>query len=497
MSPELSYSVPLEDRLRALVDSLPGFVFVIDTSFVLRDVMMPESMKLFHSMKELIGMDAHLIYSPSVSELIKKNMEHCLQDGQMREMEYPVDLKGLRFYYQARMVPYSDTMVLLNIQDIGDRVRRIEELVESRKREETNRLKSTFLANMSHEIRTPLNAIVGFSELLAEEEFAENKEEFLDVIRSNSELLLRLINDILDISRIESGRIEVVYKETDLNSLVREVEDIHRLKMKPNIAFHVTQPDGNLHIDIDPNRVKQILNNFLSNAIKHTVEGSITLDVELIDEDKLKFSVTDTGTGIEEDKLNAVFDRFEKLNTFAQGTGLGLSISKSLIENMRGEIGVTSQVGVGSTFYFIIPRWGRREDLCVVTESSNNSSKETETSQKRQILVLEQNDTDYDFISEVLSSRYRLLRTMIDDEVVKLLLSEKPDLLLLDISNEEINGRELLEKIRDVSSEIPIVIITEQGNYFDQEIGLKYGANDIVLKPCSSSLLKEAIVPYV
>ena len=234
---------------------------------------------------------------------------------------------------------------------------RLSEAME--KAEQANQLKSAFLANMSHEIRTPLNAIVGFSELLTETDDPEEKKEYADIILNNNALLLQLISDILDLSKIEAGTLEFTYSEIDLNSLLTEVAQTAHLKANNSeldIAF--TDRIFECVVHSDRNRLLQVVHNFVNNAIKFTPKGHIHIGYKLKDSGDLYFYVEDTGYGIPADKVSDVFDRFVKLNSFIQGTGLGLSICKTIISHLGGEIGVSSQEGKGSTFWFTLPAGG-------------------------------------------------------------------------------------------------------------------------------------------
>ncbi|MDO4164682.1 MAG: ATP-binding protein [Bacteroides sp.] len=233
----------------------------------------------------------------------------------------------------------------------------LELLTEKNRAEESNRLKSAFLANMSHEIRTPLNAIVGFSSLLISEEDIEDRQEYYSIIENNNKLLLQLIGDILDLSKIEAGNVELVYSDFNLNVLMEELENSLHLKLNPERSVELVCKPGlpDCCIHSERNRLSQLVINLVTNAIKFTMQGSITFGYELRSGETLYFYVTDTGCGIPADKQQSIFDRFVKLNSFIPGTGLGLSICKMLVENMGGEIGVRSQVGQGSTFWFTIP----------------------------------------------------------------------------------------------------------------------------------------------
>ena len=222
------------------------------------------------------------------------------------------------------------------------------------KAEESDRLKSAFLANMSHEIRTPLNAIIGFSSLLPHIENAEERNHYISLINHNNELLLNIINDVLDLSKIEAGHIELVPVWCNLSDLIDEsCTECH-----PNVPEGVTlkkrYPAIPNLIKQDPMRIKQILSNLISNALKNTIQGYVEISYETTPSET-RISVSDTGRGIPEDKLGIIFERFEKTDTFIQGAGLGLPICKSIMEHMNGTIEVTSTVNKGSTFTVVFP----------------------------------------------------------------------------------------------------------------------------------------------
>ena len=223
------------------------------------------------------------------------------------------------------------------------------------KAEELDRLKSAFLANMSHEIRTPLNAIVGFSSLLAETDSRSERQEYIKIVQENNELLLQLISDILDLSKIEAGTFNFVYTNVDVNETCSEIIKSMGMKVGKGVELIFGELFPECYIYTDKNRFTQVISNFINNALKFTQQGSITLGYEQVSHQKIKFYVRDTGMGIPEEKQKSVFERFVKLNTFVQGTGLGLSICKSIVSQMGGEIGVDSTEGVGSCFWFTHP----------------------------------------------------------------------------------------------------------------------------------------------
>lgn len=241
---------------------------------------------------------------------------------------------------------------------IDERKKMEEELLKAKEAAEiSNHLKSAFLANMSHEIRTPLNAIVGFSNVLAYTEDENERQEYIKIIENNNTLLLQLIGDILDLSKIEAGVFEFVYSKVNLNVLLMEVIRAARLRLKDDsvvVEFVECLPECVICSDV--NRLMQVMNNLITNAIKFTTKGSIRVGYRLREDESLYFYVSDTGCGIPADKLKEVFGRFVKLNSFQQGTGLGLSICESIVTRLGGQIGVMSEVGQGSTFWFTLSK---------------------------------------------------------------------------------------------------------------------------------------------
>ena len=242
-----------------------------------------------------------------------------------------------------------------------------EALVQAKvKAEEANTLKSSFLANISHEIRTPLNAIVGFSSLLvsAERGISEEKQEYINIIENNNTLLLQLISDVLDLSKIEAGAMEFDYAPVDVHGLFIELEDTFRLRNKKSgicICYHRRTTE--CVVKADRNRLVQVMMNLMNNAVKFTGEGSIEFGFDVREDGFLHFYVTDTGCGIPEERLEEIFGNFVKLNSFVQGTGLGLTICRAIVERMGGKIGAVSRLGHGSTFWFTLPYTANEEKV--------------------------------------------------------------------------------------------------------------------------------------
>lgn len=272
-------------------------------------------------------------------------------DDRTQTVECDVSVAGnyIAFGSMIRMV--------LTVNDITNQKNAQRQLEKARQRaEEADRMKTLFLANTSHELRTPLNAIVGFSELLATDPTPEEKQEYLRIIRTNNEVLLQLVNDILDLSKIEAGELEYEYSDIELNTIMEEQEHLCRLRQTDDspttITFHRKYPS--CYLRTDRNRLSQVIANFLSNAVKFTAKGSIDFGYEIRSREVYIY-VSDTGTGISEEVRGQLFRRFVKAGSHKQGIGIGLAISKSIVKALGGEIGVESEVGKGSTFWFTLP----------------------------------------------------------------------------------------------------------------------------------------------
>ena len=253
--------------------------------------------------------------------------------------------------------PENGVIELISVNyDITELKETEAKLIDAKEKAETaDRLKSAFLANMSHEIRTPLNAIVGFSSLLVQGENPEEREQYMAIVEENNELLLQLISDILDLSKIEAGTFDFVKQELDVNQLCEDMVRTMKLKAKPGVEVVFDHRLPECIIVSDRNRLNQVIANFMNNAIKFTSTGSIRLGYGQVETNLLRFYVADTGIGIIQEKQAEIFDRFVKLNSFVHGTGLGLSISKSIVEQLGGTIGVESESGKGACFWFTLP----------------------------------------------------------------------------------------------------------------------------------------------
>lgn len=424
----------------------------------------------------------------------------------------------------------SDDPALL-ISMVWDVTKARENELELLKARESDRLKSTFLANMSHEIRTPLNAIVGFSSVLAETENAEERNQYMSIINRNNTLLLQLIDDLLDFSKIESGKMEYHFAAVDLKEICTEMYYIHSLKMEAGVQMVYNFEHPSIFLHTDRQKVSQILSNLLTNAVKFTHQGTVTLSYQQMPKEVL-ISVRDTGIGIPERDLETIFERFVKLDTYKQGTGLGLAICKMLVDRLGGKIGVDSEVGVGSIFWFTLPLKNHLEPLpeekaetwasplieeVLPTIKNSFVSKDSESvinrtsvnrtdhslvfpsspSKKQKILIAEDVEENYYLLKVLLANYFTLYHARNGREAVDLFKTEQPDLILMDIKMPVMNGYEATREIRSISSEIPVIALTAFAYEKEKELARECHFNEYIVKPVDISELKKLLLKYM
>lgn len=384
--------------------------------------------------------------------------------------------------------------LLVTLQDIT-KLKNIQyELYSAKKAaEEADKQKSAFVANMSHEIRTPLNAIVGFSGLVATTDDIEQKKHYMRIIQTNNDLLLRLVNDILDMSKIEAGTLDFNFSEVDLNQIMREQEQSFRFRlegMNSPVQIYFEQSRPSCYIHTEKNRVSQVLVNFITNAIKFTEKGSIVMGYE-VRENEIYCYVKDTGVGIDPERQSRIFDRFTKLDTRKQGTGLGLSISKSIINKLEGKIGVESELGKGSTFWFTLPV--QPLDTTPMTIEQDGLERTYSVRVHRMILIAEDIEDNYLLYKAYLENKYSLLRAHDGEEAISLFLQHTPDAILMDLRMPNIDGYQATEAIRQMSSTIPIIAVTAYASEEDRSKVLAHGFSGYLAKPLKRGELLDTL----
>ena len=374
----------------------------------------------------------------------------------------------------------------------------------AQKAENASKMKSLFLANMSHEIRTPLNAIEGFSRIMAETDSPEERMKFMEIIESNNGRVLALINEILDLSRVEAGEIAIKKQMTDLNEMCKSIQLMFKFRCPDSVNLTWSQPNMKVTLNTDQNRLTQVFSNLISNALKHTSKGSITYGYRLInDGQEVEFFVTDTGSGIAPEDINHIFQTYVSRDAEQQnGYGLGLALCKIIVEKMHGSITVSSKLGEGSTFRFTLPFEGTIGGLQKNSRITTNSrtirvSTKTNVQNAPLILVAEDEDSNYELVRIVLAKRYRLLRAHNGIEAVTLCEDEHPDLILMDIRMPDMNGLDATRIIKEVNHEIPIVALSAYA--FDENIreAKAAGCDEFLAKPFRVEDLLDTVGKYV
>ena len=435
-------------------------------------------------------------------------MQRARKSGQVESILFNLDNKHVIEVFATPIFNEQGDVdgVVIRVDDVTERQHMIGELEKARSRaEQSDKLKSAFLANMSHEIRTPLNAIVGFSDLLMVTEDQEEKEEFIQIINANNELLLKLINDILDLSKIEAGSVELKYEDFDLAVYFNELAaSMHRRVVNPQVRLVPVNPYETCTVRLDKNRLAQILTNFVTNAIKYTSKGTIEMGYEKIDGD-IRLYVRDTGIGIPEDKKDKVFHRFEKLDEFAQGTGLGLSICKAIVEACRGEIGFESEFDKGSLFWAVLPCLFDSVDSEPTSSRRNNEEDadneiilDAEGTKKvtKRMLVVEDIQSNFFLVSSILKNKCQLLHAPNGLEAVEIVRTQPVDLVLMDMKMPVMDGRTATSEIRKFNAEIPIIALTAHAFDADRVAALKAGCDDYLVKPINGAKLMQTLKEY-
>lgn len=357
--------------------------------------------------------------------------------------------------------------------------------------EQASKMKTLFLANMSHEIRTPLNAIEGFSRVMCETDSQEERSKYMEIIESNNARLLTLINEILDLSRVESGEVAIKKTMTDLNEICKSLQNTFKFRCPEAVQMVWNKPNMVVTLNTDANRLMQVFSNLISNALKHTSKGSITYGYRLIsDGQEVEFFVSDTGSGIAPEDLEHIFKTYvsKDAETMQNGYGLGLPLSKIIVEKLGGNISVSSTLGEGSTFRFVLPFEGTIGGVSRNSRVTTNSrtirvSTRTDVQNAPLILVAEDEDNNFELVKVVLSKRYRLIRAHNGIEAVTLCEDEHPNLILMDIRMPDMNGLDATRIIKEVNRNIPIIALSAYA--FDENIkeAKEAGCDDFMAKP--------------
>lgn len=452
---------------------------------------------------EVLGKtDFELFPDPRRAHEIRTEDYSTIKNGRTHKMmiEYEKPNGDIRIVNTIRLLitnpdPGASPLLLVMLWDVTEQRQNELDLIKAR---EADKMKNAFIANMSHEIRTPLNAIVGFSRLLTETDNNSEQQEYLTIIENNSDLLLQLINDILDFAKIESGTLKYNFSYVDLKDICHEVYVSQSLKMTSDVALLFNGDMlPSVKIKTDAQRIEQVLLNLLSNAIKCTTQGFVSLSYEVKDE-YVRVSVTDTGIGIAKEKQEAIFERFVKLDDYSQGTGLGLSICKMIVGKLGGEIGVESEQGRGSTFWFTLPlnnpspAFPDEEEALMLADNIQEALPGQYT-----LLIAEDVLENYLLVQAVLKQQYRLIYAENGRQAVQMFKDYKPDLVLMDIKMPIMDGFTATCEIRKLSADVPVLALSAFAFDEEKEKAKECRFNDYLVKPVDIPLLKYKIKYYL
>ena len=376
---------------------------------------------------------------------------------------------------------------------------------KAHKAEKASKMKSLFLANMSHEIRTPLNAIEGFSRIIIETDSLEERMKYFEIIESNNNRLQSLVNEILDLSRVEAGEIVMKKNPTDLNELCISIKNLFRFRCPETVKLEWNEPTMGVTMNTDANRLIQVFSNLISNALKHTSNGKIAYGYKVIDEGQtIEMFVSDTGSGIEKEDLEQIFEPYvsRDADTNQNGYGLGLPLCKIIVEKLGGRITVDSEPGKGSTFTFKLPFEGSIGGMDQNKATTTTSVRTIRISGRpddinaKTILVAEDEDHNYELVKIVLQKRYKLLRAHNGIEAVTINEDEKPDLILMDIRMPGMNGLDATRIIKEVSN-TPVIALSAYAYEENIHNAREAGCDDFMAKPFKVESLIEIVKRYL
>ena len=405
---------------------------------------------------------------------------------------------------------FADVTRRLNVANaqLEEANKKLKEYEEKTKNaEKASQMKSLFLANMSHEIRTPLNAIEGFARILVEADSLQDRMSYLEIIESNNRRLLSLVNEILDLSRVEAGEISIKKSNVDLNYMLEGIKQLFKFRCPETINLNWNKPTMSVMMTTDEDKLTQVFSNLISNALKHTIRGSITYGYKLInDHQDIEFFVSDTGSGIDPQFIDQIFNTYASKDAEQKkGYGLGLALCKIIVEKMGGQISVHSKVDAGSTFTFRMPFHGTIGGMATSNRTTTSSqmvrtlrvSNRSNENQMKTILVAEDEESNYELVRIVLQKRYNLIHAHNGIEAVTMNEEDHPDLILMDIRMPEMNGLDATRIIKEVNHETPVIALSAYA--FEENIreAKAAGCDDFLAKPFRVEDLIETIVRYI
>lgn len=513
------YDIIISDILMPVMD---GFQFCKECK---KDKQLNNIYFIFYTATYVDNKDEEFALSLGAQKFIRKPMEpeaflnvinEAIESPEFNKDNYPPlveqDEKEVLKLYSERLVKKLEKKNQDLEKEIASRKKIEKELIKAKeKAEESDRLKSAFLANMSHEIRTPLNAIVGFSNLFDKNIDPEKRKKFNKLIQDSTITLLKLIDDILDLSKIEANQLIVNEESCNINLIVNEIYSSLKMILntgeKNNINLMLKSPSNELIILSDPVRLKQIFNNLLSNAIKFTndrgqIEFGYTLQYKDSPQNKIdtiQFYVKDTGIGIPENRINYIFERFNKIEEsptkLYKGAGIGLTITKNLVELLGGKIWVESEFGIGSTFYFTLPYKPAHK----IPEDIKIEKRKTIDWKNKTILIAEDIEECFIYLNEILADTgVNIMRAKNGKEAIDYCKKNSNiNIVLMDIKMPGMDGYETIKIIKKIRPDLPIIVQTAYAMSQDKLKAKEIGADDYITKPIDEFLLMKKIIDFV
>jgi len=503
-----------EAENRLLLDSIPDSIFLLDKEGNFLDYRTPNSSILYAPAELFMGKNIHSIMPQDLVELTMNNLGLARQSGKMQVFEYQLPTNGEIKHFEARINLCEGGDFLALVRDVTERKRSDEMLWKAKEEAEAAaKAKSEFLANMSHEIRTPMNGVLGMTELLLAGALSEEQRQYAQTIRASADSLLVILNDILDISKVEAGKLELKTLDFNLDMLREEFESSMRAvaEHKGLSLFCSVDPDVPRCLRGDPGRLRQIMTNLTGNAVKFTHRGEVRTNASVVEQDDrsvlLRFTVRDTGIGIPADKLGTLFEKFTQVDASStrqfSGTGLGLAISRQFAELMGGSIGVTSEEGNGSEFWFTVRLEKQPEGACR-DEVHRHAAATAPRVERRgvRVLLAEDNAVNRKVALGMLKKLGFTADSVADGEQVLSALSERTyDLVLMDCQMPVMDGYEAARRIRALEKpggkRIPVVAMTAYAMSGDRERCIEAGMDDYLAKPISIEALSAALASWL
>ncbi|MCS7066595.1 MAG: ATP-binding protein [Fimbriimonadales bacterium] len=500
---------------RSILDALPDLLVILDRNGIIHHLYKNDASDLVAPPEQLIGEGLHEFLDAELLNYALNCIRQVLATGEPYTLEYQKWKPGGERFYEARIVPYQKDRVLALVRDITERkcaeLRLAElnmelemQILQAQEMalaaEAANRAKSEFLANMSHEIRTPMNGILGMVELLADTPLSEEQRDYLNTLRVSADHLLGLLNDILDLSKIEAGKLHLEHLPVVLSELVTGTVRLFQARAESKGLRLTVQiaPETPPVVLGDPVRLRQILANFISNAIKFTEQGEVAVRIHPL-ESEIRFAVQDTGIGIPPDRIASIFEPFTQADSSTTrkygGTGLGLTICKRLAELMGGRIGVESVLGRGSTFYVDLPLPPAETPPLDAPESI---SALPDIPAGKPILLVEDNEINRKVALRMLSKLQLEVEIATNGaEAVQKATTSAYDLILMDCQMPEMDGYEATRRLREQGVRTPIVALTANALEGDRERCLACGMDDYLAKPIKPDELQRTLARWL